>query len=123
MQKNWQGTFLAWELKSRSQLAKQHESSSGNNERLADLIRVKGDSMGPRIEDGDLILVDYSKEPRPGNVVVAIINGGAIVKKFLRQKGRIILRSTNPKYADIVISESDPFLIAGVVLRIVEDAL
>ncbi len=79
--------------------------------------------MGPRIEDGDLILVDYSKEPRPGNVVVAIINGGAIVKKFLRQKGRIILRSTNPKYADIVISESDPFLIAGVVLRIVEDAL
>ncbi len=87
------------------------------------VIRVKGDSMEPRIEDGDLILVDYSKEPRPGNVVVAMINGGAVVKKFLRQKGRIILRSANPRYADIVIGESDQFLIAGVVLRIVEGVL
>jgi DNA polymerase V len=84
------------------------------------VIRVTGDSMQPRIEDGDLILVDYSMEPRPGNIVVAMINGAAVVKKFLRQNAQIILRSTNPKYADIEVKETDQFQVAGVVLRIVE---
>jgi DNA polymerase V len=77
----------------------------------------------PRIRDGDLLLVDYTKEPRPGNIVIALINGEAVVKKFLRQKGRVILRSTNPRYTDIDIKETDQFVIAGVVLRIVEGAL
>lgn len=84
------------------------------------VIRVTGDSMRPRIEDGDLILVDYSREPSAGNIVVAMINGAAVVKKFLRQNGQIILRSTNPKYPDIEVKETDQFQIAGVVLRIVE---
>lgn len=87
------------------------------------VIRVTGDSMEPRIEDGDLILVDYSKEPHPGNIVIALINGAAVMKKYLRQKGRVILRSTNPKYSDIEIAETDQFVIAGVVLRIVEGAV
>jgi DNA polymerase V len=87
------------------------------------VIRVTGDSMQPRIEDGDLILVDYTREPSSGNVVVAMINGAAVVKKFLRQNGQIILRSANPKYADIEVKETDQFQIAGVVLRIVEGAL
>jgi phage repressor protein C with HTH and peptisase S24 domain len=86
-------------------------------------IRVIGDSMEPRIEDGDLVLVDYSKGPRPGNIVIALINGAAVVKEYLRQKGRVILRSTNPKYSDIEIAETDQFVIAGVVLRIVEGAV
>ena len=38
------------------------------------------------------------------------------MKKYLRQKGRVILRSTNPKYTDIEIAETDQFLIAGVVV-------
>jgi len=63
------------------------------------------------------------KEPRPGNLVIALINGQAVVKKFLRQKGRIILRSTNPRYEDIEIKETDQFVIDGVVLRIVEGAV
>jgi DNA polymerase V len=87
------------------------------------VIRVTGNSMEPRIQDGDLVLVDYSKEPRPGNIVIALINGAAVVKKFHRQKGQVILRSTNPKYDDIVIKEGDQFEIKGVVLRIVDGSL
>jgi SOS-response transcriptional repressor LexA len=48
----------------------------------------------------------YSKESRSGNIVIAMINGEAVVKKFLRQKGRMILGSTNPKYSEIEIAES-----------------
>jgi len=46
-----------------------------------------------------------------------------VVEKYLRQKGRVILRSTNPKFSGIEITESDQFVIAGVVLRIVEFTL
>jgi DNA polymerase V len=87
------------------------------------VIRVIGNSMQPRIEDGDLILVDYAKEPRPGDIVVALINGSAVVKKYLRNDGQLILHSTNPQYADIEVKETDQFHIAGVVLRIVEGAV
>ena len=87
------------------------------------VIRVKGDSMAPRIQDGDLILVDYIKEPRPGNIVVATVNGGVVVKQYLRREGRVVLKSMNPQYADIEIRETDQFQIAGVVLRIVEGAV
>jgi DNA polymerase V len=87
------------------------------------VIRVRGDSMTPRIEDGDLILVDYAREPRPGNIVVAAINGGVVVKKYLRREGRVVLKSLNPQYADIEVKETDQFEIKGVVLRIVEGAL
>jgi SOS-response transcriptional repressor LexA len=87
------------------------------------VIRVTGDSMEPRIQSGDLVLVDYAKEPRSGNVVIAIINGKAVIKKFLRQKGVPVLRSLNPKYPDIVATEGDQFTIAGVVLKVVESEL
>lgn len=87
------------------------------------VIRVRGDSMEPRIQDGDLILVDYSKEPRPGQVVIALVNDSAVVKKFLIKMGSVVLRSANPRYADIEIRETDRFRIAGVVLRIVEGSV
>lgn len=87
------------------------------------VIRVRSDSMEPRIEDGDLILVDYSKEPRPGNTVIALVNGAAVVKKFMRQMDCVILRSANPIYQDIEVKETDQFQIAGVVLRIIEGAV
>jgi len=34
-------------------------------------------------------------ESRPGNILIALIKGEAVVKKALRQKGRVILCSTN----------------------------
>ena len=34
---------------------------------------------------------------------MATVDGGVVVKKYLRQKGLVILRSANPKYADIMI--------------------
>ncbi len=87
------------------------------------VIRVRGDSMEPRIQDGDLILVDYAKGPRPGNTVVASVNGGVVVKKYLLREERVVLKSLNPQYADIEIKETDQFEIKGVVLRIVEGAV
>jgi SOS-response transcriptional repressor LexA len=85
--------------------------------------RMHGNSMEPRIHDGDLILVDYSKEPLSGDTVIALVNGAAVVKKFMRQDEQIVLKATNQEYPDIEIKEIDQFQIAGVVLRIVEGAV
>ena len=79
--------------------------------------------MAPWIRDGDLILVDNIKEPRPGNIVVATVNGGVVVKKYLLREGRVVLKSMNPQYADIEVKETNQFEIKGVVLRIVEGAV
>jgi repressor LexA len=71
------------------------------------MLRVKGDSMiEAAILDGDLIVV----EPRPtaenGEIVVAMIDGEATVKRFFRESGRIRLQPENrdmaPIYADDV---------------------
>ena len=90
---------------------------------LGFLTSRSGDSIELRIQDSNLLLVDYSRGSRPAHIVIALINSEAVVEKYLRQKGRVIPRSANPKYSDIEIAESDQFVIAGVALGIVEGAV
>jgi repressor LexA len=71
------------------------------------MLRVKGDSMiEAAILDGDLIVVDPRPVAENGEIVVALIDGEATVKRFYREAGRIRLqpenRSMAPIYADDV---------------------
>lgn len=66
-------------------------------------LRVRGDSM---IEDGilegDLILVDASKQARKGDIVVALIDEEATVKHFYPQGATIELRPANSTMSSII---------------------
>jgi repressor LexA len=71
------------------------------------MLRVKGDSMiEAGILDGDLILVDPQPSATNGQIVVAMIEGEATVKRFYREAGKIRLQPENrtmePIYADDV---------------------
>ena len=71
------------------------------------MLRVKGDSMvDAAILDGDLIVVDPGPTAENGEIVVAMIDGEATVKRFFREAGRIRLQPENrdmaPIYADDV---------------------
>jgi repressor LexA len=71
------------------------------------MLRVKGDSMiDAAILDGDLILVESAPTAHNGEIVVAMIDGEATVKRFYREAGRIRLQPENaamaPIYADDV---------------------
>jgi repressor LexA len=71
------------------------------------MLRVKGDSMiDAAILDGDLIVVDPQPNAENGEIVVAMIDGEATVKRFYREAGRIRLQPENrdmaPIYADDV---------------------
>jgi repressor LexA len=67
------------------------------------LLKVRGDSMvNAAILDGDLVLVRPKQEASNGEIVVALVEDEATVKRFHRENGRIELIAENPNYAPIV---------------------
>jgi repressor LexA len=90
------------------------------------LLRVRGDSMnkaivgGVRIENGDLIVVRRQPIAEPGQIVVAVIDGEATVKRFERGPNYFVLRpqSTNPQHQPIVVDTD--FNVAGIVCGVLK---
>jgi repressor LexA len=67
------------------------------------LLKVRGDSMiNAAILDGDLVLVRPKQEASNGEIVVALVEDEATVKRFHRQNGRVELIAENPNYPPIV---------------------
>ncbi|OHC82211.1 MAG: peptidase S24 [Rhodospirillales bacterium RIFCSPLOWO2_12_FULL_67_15] len=80
------------------------------------IVRVAGDSMtGAGVHDGDLAIVDRSIEPRPGHVVVAVLDGELALKRLARRGGRTFLESANPAYPPIEVGADAELRIWGVV--------
>jgi len=72
------------------------------------LLEVKGDSMiEDHIAPGDLLVVRRTETCESGALVVALVDGEATVKRYLRSGGRVILRPANPKYEPIVFSGAE----------------
>jgi repressor LexA len=85
------------------------------------LLRVQGESMrDAHILDGDLVLVKPKKTAYNGEVVVALIEDEATVKRFYRSDDGIELRPENPAFEPIQIqaSETASFGIVGKVIGV-----
>jgi repressor LexA len=77
-------------------------------------LRIKGDSMKDiGVLDGDLVIVRQQKTASSGDVVVAIIEGEATLKRYIRESDRIILHPENPAYSDIVVESDREIWLAG----------
>lgn len=87
-------------------------------------IRVKGDSMSPKIETGDLIQVRQQTSVDSGDIAVVLYDGEWYVKKVFYDDKSVTLHSLNPYYPDIKIDEKHlQFLnIRGKVKRIIKSA-
>ena len=83
-------------------------------------LRVKGDSMTEaHICDGDYVLVRAQAHAEEGEIVVAVIDGEATVKRFRRRKGKVRFEAANPAYPPIVVPPGAPaFRIAGKVVGV-----
>jgi len=69
---------------------------------------VKGDSMTPKFQEGDLALVIKTPVLENGEIGVIAINGyKAVLKKFYQYESLIQLISLNPEYEPIVIKDND----------------
>jgi repressor LexA len=78
-------------------------------------LRVRGDSMiDAHICDGDLILVRRQDSAQPNDIVVAMVDGEATVKRFARQGERVVLKPEHPTMAPIVVDpRTQSFSILG----------
>ena len=83
-------------------------------------LRVKGESMvGAGINNGDIALVHQTPVAEDGDIVVAVMDGEAMLKRLLRREGRVVLHAENPEFKDLVVRPDVEFNLAGVVVGIV----
>jgi repressor LexA len=70
------------------------------------MLRVQGDSMiDAAILDGDLIVVRPQRNANNGEIVVAMVEGEATVKRFYKEDGRVRLQPENPAMEPIYASD------------------
>jgi repressor LexA len=71
-------------------------------------LKVSGDSMiGDGILDGDYIFVRKQLQASAGEIVVAMIDDEATVKRFYPEGDRIRFQPSNPRLKPIYVSKSD----------------
>lgn len=84
-------------------------------------LRVSGDSMiGRHICDGDIVVLEHGPDPRPGQIVAALIDRKSTLKTFVLKNGKPFLKAENPKYPDLIPSEE--LMIQGVFRALIRKA-
>jgi repressor LexA len=65
-------------------------------------LRVRGDSMiGAHIVQGDYVILEQ-REPRPKDIVAALLDGESTLKRYVLDNGSPYLRAENPDYPDLI---------------------
>ena len=71
------------------------------------MLRVKGDSMiGDGLFEGDLVVIRRQSTAENGEVVVALIDDEATIKRFYREGERIRLQPSNPSLRPLYVSDA-----------------
>ena len=83
------------------------------------IVEAKGNSMEPKIFDGDIIIARKQNTANHGDIVVCSLNEKVLIKKIVRVNDIISLISLNQElYHPIRVLEDDSFVISGVVKNI-----
>jgi len=91
------------------------------NCRGAFALRVEGESMtGAGIDPGDLVVVRPQKDALNGEVVVAMLDGEATVKRFYRKGAEIVLKAENPAMGPIRVDGASALEIVGRVVSVIK---
>lgn len=91
------------------------------NEEATFYARVAGQSMqGAGLDDGDLLVIDRSKEPEDNAIAVCFIDGEFTVKRLKVEAECVYLMPENPNYSPIKVTEDNQLIIWGVVTYVVK---
>lgn len=80
------------------------------NRQEADLfaLRIRGNSMiDAGIYDGDIVIVEHTSYAENGQIVAAMVDGEATVKRFFKEKGHYRLQPENPTMEPILVDHVD----------------
>lgn len=83
--------------------------------------RAKGNSMsGAGIDDGDILVIDRSLEPKNNKIAVCYIDGEFTVKRIKIEKDCIYLIPENTDYTPIKVTEDNELIIWGIVTYVLK---
>lgn len=85
------------------------------------LLKAVGQSMEPKIEEGDLVIFEPSQIADHGKIVVARTQEGFVIKRFRQTPTQFILESINPSFENMAfnkIDEGKTFNIDGVAIGV-----
>lgn len=82
-------------------------------------LKVYGDSMrDAEINEGDLIIVAQQETAENGDIIVALIEDEATVKRFFKTPTLIELRPENPAHRSILVGPDDIARVLGKVIAV-----
>jgi repressor LexA len=71
-------------------------------------LHVSGESMKDvGINHGDIAIIRHQETVQDGEIAAVILENDATLKRFYRQASRIVLRSENPAFQDLIFQQSD----------------
>ena len=80
------------------------------------MLRVQGTSMiDAGIANGDKIIVRRQQVAENGEIVVALVDDSATVKRFFRRDGQIVLHPENETLSDMIFADGEVSLLGKVV--------
>ena len=78
--------------------------------------RANGSSMeGAGITDGAVLVIDRSKNPSSGDIIIAMLDGELLVKRFIHKENTIVLQSEHPAYPPVVLKPEQELDVWGVI--------
>lgn len=84
-------------------------------------MRVQGNSMiNACIHDGDIVIVDRSLKPLSGKIIIAVVDGEMLIRRFEKIINRIRLIPETPKLSPMEITEYSDFSVWGVVTYVIK---
>ncbi|HKY62244.1 MAG TPA: transcriptional repressor LexA [bacterium] len=87
-------------------------------------LEVRGDSMIEEgIREGDLVVVRRQQHAENGQIVIAMLDGEATVKKFFWKNGEVELRPANAALKPIYVNSGQGFQILGLVVGLIRKYL
>lgn len=83
-------------------------------------MRVSGNSMiNAGIYNGDIVIVDRSVKPTNNKIVIAVIDGEMLIRRYEKTINKLRLVPETPKLSPIEVSEFSDCVIWGVVVCVI----
>lgn len=79
-------------------------------------LKIKGDSMEPKIHDNDIVIVKSMSDAENNDIVIAIINNEATCKRLHKYSNSVVLTAINSDYKPIEVTPDESIQILGKVV-------
>lgn len=82
------------------------------------IVEAEGDSMEPKIYEGNMVIARKQSKPNSGDIIVCAHHGEVKIKQYVEIGDRKVLHSLNKEHPLIEIQEDDEFTVEGVVKNV-----